>query len=86
MFLTSRRLIVARDGVDRRPRSGVQSFPLDAIRHLRIEMGTAPSGRIAVWTVAAETPPADRTSGTGSSDQSALGGPGRHCRHANRDP
>lgn len=55
MFLTSGRLIVARDGVDRRPRSGVQSFPLNVIRHLRIEMGTAPSGRIAVWTTASET-------------------------------
>lgn len=54
MFLTSRRLIVARDGVDRRPRSGLQSFPLEAIRHLRIELGSAPSGRIAVWTTASE--------------------------------
>jgi hypothetical protein len=54
MFLTTGRLIVARDGVDRRPRSGVQSFPLDAIRHLRIALGTAPSGRIAVWTTASE--------------------------------
>ena len=54
MFLTSARLIVARDGVDRRPRSGVQSFPLAAVRHLRIEMGSAPSGRIVVWTTASE--------------------------------
>jgi hypothetical protein len=50
MFLTSRRLIVARDGAERRPRSGLQSFPLEAVQHLRIELGSAPSGRIAVWT------------------------------------
>jgi hypothetical protein len=50
MFLTSRRVILARDGVERRPRSGIQSFPLDSIRHLRLELGSAPSGRIAVWT------------------------------------
>ena len=48
MFLTSRRLIVARDGVERRPRSGLQSYDLDGIRHIRIEMGSAPSGRVAV--------------------------------------
>lgn len=54
MFLTSRRLIVARDGVDRRPRSGLQSFQLEEIRHLRIELGSAPSGRIAVWTMASD--------------------------------
>jgi hypothetical protein len=54
MFLTSRRLIVARDGVERRPRSGLQSFELGVIRHIRIELGTSPSGRIAVWTMAAE--------------------------------
>jgi hypothetical protein len=50
MFLTDQQLIVARDGADRRPRTGVQAHSLDAIRHLRIELGSAPSGRIAVWT------------------------------------
>ena len=50
MFLTDRRLIIARDGVERRPRSGIVSYTLDAIRHLRLELGSAPSGRIAVWT------------------------------------
>ncbi|HET7029947.1 MAG TPA: hypothetical protein VFI34_05515 [Candidatus Limnocylindrales bacterium] len=55
MFLTSRRLIVARDGVARRPRSGLQSFDLNEIRHVRIELGSAPSGRIAVWTTGAES-------------------------------
>jgi hypothetical protein len=54
MFLTSRRLIVARDGVARRPRSGLQSYDLDGIRHLRIELGSAPSGRVAVWTTGAD--------------------------------
>ena len=54
MFLTNHRLIVARDGVDRRPRSGLQAFGLEAIRHLRIELGSAPSGRIAVWTTASD--------------------------------
>jgi hypothetical protein len=29
-----------------------QAFPLDEIRHIRIELGNAPSGRIAVWTAA----------------------------------
>jgi hypothetical protein len=50
MFLTSRRVIVARDGIERRPRSGITSFPLETIRHLRLELGSGPSGRIAVWT------------------------------------
>ena len=50
MFLTTERLIVARDGLERRPRTGIQSFPLVSIRHLRLELGTSPSGRIAVWT------------------------------------
>jgi hypothetical protein len=54
MFLTNRRLIVARDGVERRPRSGLQTFELGVIRHIRIELGSAPSGRIAVWTTTAE--------------------------------
>jgi hypothetical protein len=50
MFLTTRRVIVARDGFERRPRSGISSYPLESIRHLRLELGSAPSGRIAVWT------------------------------------
>ncbi|HLO34731.1 MAG TPA: hypothetical protein VK194_01550 [Candidatus Deferrimicrobium sp.] len=52
MFLTTNRVIVARDGVERRPRSGIQSFPLVEIRHVRLELGSAPSGRIVVWTSA----------------------------------
>lgn len=52
MFLTTERLIVARDGFERRPRTGIQSFAFEAIRHLRLELGAAPSGRIAVWTTA----------------------------------
>jgi hypothetical protein len=51
MFLTTLRIIVARDGVERRPRTGIQSFDLDAIRHLRLELGRGPAGRIALWTV-----------------------------------
>ena len=50
MFLTTRRVIVARDGFERRPRSGISSYPLESIRHLRLELGSAPSGRIIVWT------------------------------------
>lgn len=53
MFLTTERLIVARDGFERRPRTGIQSFPLDAVRHVRLELGESPSGRIAVWTAPA---------------------------------
>jgi len=48
MFLTTDRLIVARDGPDRRPRSGVQSFPLERVTHVRLEPGALPSGRIAI--------------------------------------
>ena len=54
MFLTTERLIVARDGGERRPRSGTQSFSLDAISHIRVEPGERPSGRIAVWIGAQE--------------------------------
>ncbi len=54
MFLTTHRVIVARDGIERRPRSGVASFPLEQIRHLRLELGSGPSGRIAVWTDASQ--------------------------------
>lgn len=50
MFLTSERVILARDGFERRPRSGIQSFPLESIRHLRLELGSGTSGRIALWT------------------------------------
>jgi hypothetical protein len=50
MFLTTRRVIVARDGMERRPRTGIVSYPLETIRHLRLELGSGPSGRIAVWT------------------------------------
>lgn len=49
MFITTDRLIVARDGSDRRPRSGTQSFPLESISHVRVEPGERPSGRVAVW-------------------------------------
>jgi len=48
MFLTSDRIIVARDGVERRPRSGIQSFGLDEVRHIRLERGSGPSGRVVV--------------------------------------
>ena len=54
MFVTSERVIVARDGGERRPRSGEQSFPLDAITLIRLEPGAPPSGRIAVWIGAQE--------------------------------
>jgi hypothetical protein len=54
MFVTSERVIVAREGGERRPRSGVQSFPLDAITLIRLEPGAPPSGRIAVWIGAQE--------------------------------
>jgi hypothetical protein len=50
MFLTTLRIIVARDGVERRPRSGIQSYPLDGIRLIRLERGNGPSGRVAVWS------------------------------------
>jgi hypothetical protein len=50
MLLTTTRIVVARDGAERRPRSGVQSFPLGRIQQLGIELGTGPSGRIVVWT------------------------------------
>jgi hypothetical protein len=54
LFLTDQQLILARDGAQRRPRTGVQALALDAIRHIRIELGSAPSGRIAVWTTDGE--------------------------------
>ena len=49
MFLTSQRIILARDGSDRRPRSGIQSFPLETVRFVRLERGTGPSARIVLW-------------------------------------
>ena len=52
MFLTSDRIILARDGVERRPRTGIQSFPLAGIRHVRVERGSGPSGRIVVRAAA----------------------------------
>lgn len=48
MFLTDRHLILARDGAERRPRTGVQPVDLHDIRHIAIELGQAPSGRIVV--------------------------------------
>lgn len=54
MYLTSERLIVARDGGERRPRSGTQSFALDSISHIRVEPGERPSGRVALWVGASE--------------------------------
>ena len=54
MFLTTARVIVARDGVNRRPRTGIQSFPLADIQLIRLEMGSAPSGRIAVSTTSGQ--------------------------------
>jgi hypothetical protein len=50
MLLTESRIVVARDGHERRPRSGLQSWPLDQIRQVGIELGTGPSGRVIVWT------------------------------------
>lgn len=49
MFLTSARIIVARDGMERRPRTGLQSFPLGQLDRVRIDVGSGPSGRIVVW-------------------------------------
>jgi hypothetical protein len=54
MFLTERHLIVARDGAERRPRTGFQAWTLDQIQHIAIELGTAPSGRIAIRTTGQE--------------------------------
>ncbi len=54
MLLTDGRLIVARDGLERRPRSGILAFPLAGIVQLRLEIGRSPSGRIAVSTVSGQ--------------------------------
>ena len=48
MFLTTDRIIVARDGVERRPRTGIQSVALDEVRHIRLERGSGPSARVVV--------------------------------------
>ena len=48
MFLTSRRIILARDGSDRRPRTGIQSFPLETVQFVRLERGSGPSARIVI--------------------------------------
>ncbi len=50
LYLTTERLIIVRDGSERRPRNGIQSFGIDAISHVRIEPGTGSSGRIAIST------------------------------------
>ena len=52
MFLTSDRIILARDGVERRPRTGIQSFPLVGLRNVRVERGSGPSGRVVVRSAA----------------------------------
>ena len=49
MLLTNTRIVVARDGLERRPRSGFQSFPLSGIDRIGIEAGIG-SGRVIVWT------------------------------------
>ena len=48
MFLTSRRIILARDGSDRRPRTGIQSFPLETVQFVRLERGSGPSARVVI--------------------------------------
>jgi hypothetical protein len=53
MLLTSARIVVARDGLERRPRSGVQSFPLSRIDRIGIETGIT-SARLIVWTAPLE--------------------------------
>ncbi len=50
LYLTTERVIVARDGGERRPRTGVLALAIDEISHVRIEPGTGPSGRIAIST------------------------------------
>ena len=46
MLLTRSRIVVARDGYERRPRTGVQSWPLEQVRQIGIELGTGASGRV----------------------------------------
>src|SRR4051812_32637499 len=50
MFPTSPRIVLAGDGGERRPRSGIQSYPLDGIRLIRLERGSGASGRVVVWS------------------------------------
>jgi hypothetical protein len=50
MLLTPSRIVVARDGHERRPRTGFQSWPLEQVRQIGIELGTGTSGRVVVWT------------------------------------
>ena len=50
MLLTPTRIVVARDGHERRPRTGVQSWPLEQVGRIGIELGTGTSGRVVVWT------------------------------------
>jgi hypothetical protein len=50
MLLTGSRIVVARDGYQRRPRTGVQSWPLEQVRQVGIELGTGTSGRVVVRT------------------------------------
>jgi len=49
MLLTANRIVVARDGHERRPRSGLQSWPLAEIRQVGIDLGTGASGRVILW-------------------------------------
>ena len=49
MILTADRIVVARDGYERRPRSGLQSYPLEGVRRIGLELGTGPSGRVILW-------------------------------------
>jgi hypothetical protein len=50
MLLTPSRIVVARDGHERRPRTGVQSWPLEQVRQIGIELGTGTSGRVVIWS------------------------------------
>jgi hypothetical protein len=49
MVGTTQRVVISRDGSERRPRSGIQTFPIENVSHIRLERGTGPSGRIAIW-------------------------------------
>ena len=48
LLLTDERLILMRDGAERRPTTGVQALPIAGIGQIAIELGTGPSGRIVV--------------------------------------
>jgi hypothetical protein len=94
MFLTSDRIIVARDGVERRPRSGIQSFPFDAIRLVRLERGSGPSGRVVVWgpsgqevaSMFFEARSLDRAEALVAASRSLLARTRRRARAASEDP